>query len=75
MAEHVSEEGDSVASICWAHYRATVGYVEAVLAHDANRHIAALHAGDRLVLPVGTVVTLPVFTPSQTRSNVVNVWD
>ena len=75
MAEHTSTEGESVASICFAHYGATVGYVEAVLADDANRGLAALHTEPGLTLPPGTVVTLPAFTPSQTRTDVVNVWD
>lgn len=75
MAERVSIAGESVASICYEHYGATVGYVEAVLAHDANRGLAALHTEAGITLPVGTVVTLPEFTPSQTRTDVVNVWD
>lgn len=75
MAEHVTIEGESVASICFAHYGETAGYVEAVLALDENRGLAALHTGPGLTLPVGTRVVLPSFTASQTRADVVNVWD
>lgn len=65
-----SIQGDTVDLICWRHYGATSGAVEAVFA--ANPDLAAKGA----VLPFGTKITLPdVDIANETATTTVSLWD
>lgn len=69
VASYHSKEGDTVDEIVWRHYENTVtGALEQVL--EANRGLADLGP----VLPVGTVVLLPVFEETK-ESESVSLWD
>ncbi|MCD9147829.1 tail protein X [Pseudophaeobacter flagellatus] len=68
-ASYHSKEGDTVDEIVWRHYENSVtGALEQVL--EANRGLADLGP----VLPVGTVVLLPVFEETK-ESESVSLWD
>lgn len=66
MLRYTTVQGDTLDMICWRHYGATAGVVEAVLA--ANRGLGALGAvyaaGVEILLPerptVAPAVTVPV---------------
>ena len=68
-ASYHSKAGDTVDEIVWRHYENSVtGALEQVL--EANRGLADLGP----VLPVGTVVLLPVFEKTR-ESESVSLWD
>lgn len=61
-------EGDTLDLICWRHYGATAP-VDTVLA--ANPGLAALG----VIIPMGTVITLPAITTVSTTSTTeVSLW-
>ncbi|CAE6841575.1 hypothetical protein R69746_06948 [Paraburkholderia aspalathi] len=65
----IAQQGDTVDALCWRHYGRTDGTVEAVL--EANAGLA--DAG--LVLPVGTVVYLPVIDTIESTAPLVQLFD
>ena len=68
-ASYHSKEGDTVDEIVWRHYGNTVASAfERVL--EANRGLADLGP----VLPVGTIVLLPVFEETKETESV-SLWD
>lgn len=64
-----SLQGDTVDLVVYRHYGKTRGLVEPVL--DANPGLAGLGA----ILPLGTVLTLPVEEPEQDTTKFVRLWD
>lgn len=63
-----TRQDETVDSLCWRHYGATQGVVEAVL--QANPGLAA--SGP--VLPQGMQVRMPVIT-ARTVQPVIQLWD
>lgn len=63
-----AQQGDSVDSLCWRHLGSTAG-VEATL--EANPGLAAKGA----VLPMGTAVDVPDYTPAAPQTNLIQLWD
>jgi len=61
-------QGDSVDSLCYRHLGSSDA-VEATL--DANPGLAALG----VILPMGTVVTLPETTQTPSTKTVIQLWD
>lgn len=69
MAKQIrSNQGETVDALCWRHYGRTRGVVEAVL--QANPGLARLG----LVLPIGTLVTMPD-APAPAPKQTINLWD
>lgn len=62
-------QGDTVDLLCWRHYGRTDGTVEAVL--EANAGLA----DSGLVLPIGTVVTLPDIDTVESTATLVQLFD
>lgn len=69
----VGSEGISVDLILWRRFKRPVpGLVELTLELAENQHLE--HCG--FVLPLGTVVTVPVVArPTRTTSRVISLWD
>ncbi len=63
-----AQQSDTVDSLCWRHYGATQGVVEAVL--QANPGLADLGP----VLPQGMQVRMPVVTAKAVQP-VIQLWD
>lgn len=64
-----SLQGDTIDQLCFRYYGRTQGVVEAVLA--ANPGLSALG----VLLPHGTVVTLPELSHTTGNKTVINLWD
>jgi len=71
----LSRQGDSVDLLCWRHYGATSGKVEAVL--DANPGLAALG----VELPFATAVVMPdsgatgTARVAKAAPKIISLWD
>ncbi|MBS0353041.1 MAG: tail protein X [Proteobacteria bacterium] len=61
-------QGDTVDSLCWRHLGSSSA-VETVL--DINPGLAALG----VILPNGTLVTLPDETPTARQTELIQFWD
>lgn len=68
MTEVTSQQGDTVASLCYRHYGYTKDVVEKVL--EANVKLAQLGS----VLPTGTKVRMPP-PPVKRTQQTVQLWD
>lgn len=69
MSIYRTRQGDTVDEICWRHYGASSGAVEAVL--DANPGLSA--KGD--VLPIGLEIELPDLEKPGVQAATVKLWD
>jgi phage tail protein X len=63
-----TRQGDTLDAICYRHYGYTQGCVEAVL--EAHPGLAALGP----LLPMGTLIDLPDFTPAAQTTQTVQLW-
>lgn len=68
-AIYTTRQGETVDMACWKHYGRTAGVTEAVLA--ANTGLASLPA----ILPMGTIMFMPVFEQKQSAAALVSLWD
>lgn len=64
-----SVQGDTVDMVCWRALGQTRAVVEAVLADPANHDLI----GQGLVLPTGTLVTLPDLPPPA-EAPLISLW-
>ena len=66
---YITRQGETVDLACWRFYGKTSGTVEAVL--DANPGLS----GKGLILPIGTIITMPNIAGSRTATPLVKLWD
>ena len=64
-----SNQGDTVDYLCWQHYGRTEGVVEQVL--NANPGLVEL--GE--ILPIGTLVEMPVISEKTQQNTMIKLWD
>ena len=62
-----SKQGDTLDLVCYKYYQQQTDIIEQVLA--VNQHLVDL----QLILPVGTIINLPLITKKQTQKTVV-LW-
>lgn len=65
----LSQQGDTVDTLCWRVYGSTSGMVEKVL--DANPKLAFMP----VLLPLGTTVNMPEFPNVKPETPQVQLWD
>lgn len=68
MATYRTVQGDTLDQICWKHYGAASGAVEAVLEYNPGLALAGM------VLPVGLEIELPELQRPGIRATV-KLWD
>ncbi|MBX8803347.1 tail protein X [Bacillus subtilis] len=66
---YITRQGETVDLACWKHYGRTAEVTEAVL--EANAGLADLGA----ILPMGTVIMMPVFESKKTARSLVGLWE
>lgn len=66
---YITKQGDVLDFVCWQHYGFMSGAVEAVLTHEANRHLK----DSPVVIPMGTKITLPSLSLVR-RIDTVKIW-
>lgn len=69
MNLYTTRQGETVDLACWKHYGRTAGVTEAVLA--ANTGLAQKGA----VLPMGTVIKMPVVDTKKTAPALAVLWE
>jgi phage tail protein X len=69
MTRYRTKDGDALDTICYRHYGASSGYVEAVL--EANRGLATHGA----VLPAGITILLPDLPELKSYQVTLRLWD
>jgi phage tail protein X len=65
---YTTRQGETVDLACLRHYGRTAEVTELVL--DANRGIAA-----EIILPMGTVLTMPDYDTKTADTKLVSLWD
>lgn len=66
---YITRQGETVDIACWKHYGRTAQVTEAVL--EANSGLADLGA----ILPIGTVIMMPVIDSKKTARPLVGLWE
>lgn len=66
---YITRQGETVDIACWKHYGQTAAVTEAVL--EANVGLADLGA----ILPLGTLIRMPVVETRTTARRLVGLWE
>lgn len=66
---YITDQDETVDLACWKHYGRTAEVTEAVL--EANAGLADLGA----ILPIGTVILMPVIETKKAARPLVGLWE